>query len=326
MTHEQHTYALPLRVLRSMVRILVLLMALVAAGVLPIGTGTAHALVGTAGPVTVTVTTAPGTDPLQISFHAEVSGGPVIYGLTAHLCVPGAVRNTYDFGYQSGFCPNVAVGKGDIQKVVPVPGATSADLNGFKVGSGTADWLDENGFPHTLTCDVTSKCEVVVKINYTGQVVFFHAPICYSAATCQTDNVPAPAPTSAPSSAPGKPGVAAAAAAGATNGGSGSGSGTGHGGGTTGSGSSSGSGSPTASGSAAKPPPGANANSTSTGRTAEEVALAGRTASVVSVPTGGLSRSVRVLLAALTGALCGARILYVFSKVRRQAASGMVAS
>jgi hypothetical protein len=296
--------------------------ALVVAGVFPFGTTTsAQALVGTAGPITVTVTPATKlTDGQAISIHAQAAPGQGIYSITAHLCSHGTVNNQYAFMFQDGNCPNVPIGSGTYEKLVALPGGSSGDLDGFKVGSGTVQWTDEDGYPHTLTCDATHVCDVVVRVEIVNTRVFFQAPICFGA-SCPDDTGPVGVPVPAPA-----PGAATGSGSAATPGSAANVGGTPAPASASGGGSSAGQGVASASGAAA--PAAAQsggsrltpkAETSSTGTASHDVAATAQEASAVTVPGDGPSRGVRVFIAALAGALGAVRIFSVISKARRGA-------
>jgi hypothetical protein len=280
--------------------------ALIIAGVFPFLSQPANALVGTAGPITVTVTPAVDlSDGEPVAVHAEAASGVAIYAVTAHLCVAGAVKNNYDFSFQSKYCTNVAIGHGDVERTVTVPGAATADLDAFKVGVGTVQWTDERGFVHNLTCDPSSSCDLVARIEITDGAVFFRAPLCFGNA-CPAESTP----TAAPSAAGPPPSTPTAVSSTA--------------------------GSPTqASASPAPPPTGAAVSqgvtglrnpstSSSSSRSHQEgsqdTSLAvGRRAATARVASDEPSRGARVFVAAIAGALGGARIVSVVARTRRRA-------
>ena len=178
---------------------------------LGLGSLAAGAATGRAGPIDVQVSPTSGVrDGQTLSITAQAPRGDVIYELRAHLCVPGPViRTGFDFGFQGRRCTSIAVGHGDVeQKASYGGGVTTASLNTFKVGEGTVQWVNELGFPDTITCGAGHPCDLVVRIEITNDAVFFTAPLCYGAA-CQangdggsttTPNPDNSSPTSSPTS------------------------------------------------------------------------------------------------------------------------------
>jgi hypothetical protein len=175
--------------------------ALVAAAVVVLGAaaGGAGAATGTAGPISVTVLPVTSVrDGQTVNIDVRAPAGVVIYEIRAHLCLPGAdLRSNFDFGFQGRRCTNIAVGHGDFEQSVAYPsGVAAGSLNTFKVGSGTASWVNELGYPASITCGPGHPCNLVVRVEITDDTVFYTAPLCYDAA-CATNDGGTPTSTSA---------------------------------------------------------------------------------------------------------------------------------
>jgi LPXTG-motif cell wall-anchored protein len=168
----------------------------------------ARAFTGTTGPVNVTITpTADLTVGQVINVHAEATSG-TMSELRAHICTPapppeGGITNTFDFGYQGDYCSNKAPGGGDAQKVVVLGNTTSGDLT-FKAGVGTVTWKNEFGDEHTLQCDSTHPCDLVVQIqsSVAPGTYFITAHLTYAAGGTATTAPATTAPTVPPTTAP----------------------------------------------------------------------------------------------------------------------------
>jgi hypothetical protein len=149
-------------------------------------TSGASALTGTAGPATVTVTpTTNLTDGQAVAVSATFAAGSVSE-MRVHLCAHNAgISNTADFDLDGPFCsPNKVSPAADAEKFVAVaPSDTSTSISGgFHVGIGTgAPWTDFLSNTHTLQCDSTHQCDIVVQFQITGAQSWFTAPLTFQA-------------------------------------------------------------------------------------------------------------------------------------------------
>lgn len=311
--------------------------ALFVAGAFPFSSSGADGLTGTSGPITVTVTSDAGG---LASVHAVAPDGVVIYSLTGHICMPGKVNGDHTFDFAGPFCSSVPVGQSDVEKIQAFPGVSAADLQ-FQLGTGTANWIDGRGFPRTLTCDPTNPCDLAIRFEITNSTAYFTAPFTWG--TPLTEPPPAAPAPSAPLAADGGDG------GGGTGGGASGGTGSATGAKPTDSCGQTASATTTAADPAAssttttapestcgkngKQVPGGGSTSGSgsggTGATAAGTShsssqgngdnlAAAREASSISAVGVDSSRGVRVFVAAVLGALCGARILAVIGRTRRR--------
>lgn len=279
---------------------------LLAAGALSIGSGTAGAVSGTTGPISVSVTPTSGlSDGQSVAVHAEAPPGIVIYELKVHLCLPGSYIGTnFNFGFEGEKCTNLAPGAGDAEKLASFPdGTQSAELDTFKVGEGGVHWVNALGDDQVIMCGPGQPCDLVVRVQLTNDTRFYTAPLCYGDGCPpdgQTTNATTPAAAGA---ATPPPAAASSSAAGGI------------------------SGAPTASTTAshgAKVTSG-ESNSSTANRAGldngnqQAVALDETTAGAA----GGLSRPVRVFVAAAAGAICMARIITVIKRTRRRTTGGL---
>jgi hypothetical protein len=186
------------------------IVAVAAAVTLGAGAGSAGAVTGHAGRIAVSVTpTSRVTDGEAVAIHAEAPAGIVIYQISAHLCLPGPnVRTNFDFGFQGQRCSNKALGRGDVEQTVEfADGVKAGSLDSFKVGEGSLLWVDELGYPKTISCGPGHPCDLVVRVQITDNTVFFTTPLCYGP-TCPADTSSTPTTTqpggsSGPGSGPG---------------------------------------------------------------------------------------------------------------------------
>lgn len=157
-----------------------------AALVAMLSTTGASALTGTAGPATVTVTpTTNLTNGAAVAVSATFAAGSVSE-MRVHLCAHNAgIANTADFDLDGPFCsPNKVSPQADAEKFVAVaPSDTSTSISGgFHVGVGTsAPWTDFLSTTHTLQCDSTHQCDIVVQFQITGGQSWFAAPLTFAA-------------------------------------------------------------------------------------------------------------------------------------------------
>jgi hypothetical protein len=291
--------------------------SLIAAGVVSLGSGTADAVSGNAGPITVTVNPTSGVgDGTSVAIHAEAPDGVLIYSLKAHLCRPGRpITSHYDWSFSGLRCPGVAVGNGDVEQGSSYgDGTQSADVPSFKVGEGAINFVNVVGHQATIDCGPGKPCDVVVDVEITNDEVFYTAPLCYGD-RCppegQASDTPPP-----PSSAPPLP-VAGSDAAAQGAQGNGGAAPAGNAAGSSGSPSSHSTGAGAKA--TAKAAPKAK-SSTSVHDTTLEAASA---ATTTTASDAGLSRQARVFIAAVAGALGTARIIAVVKRTRRRRSGGL---
>jgi hypothetical protein len=287
------------------------------AGVLPFATHGADGLVGVSGPVAITATPVVNlSDGMTVNVHALAASGTAIFSITAHTCMPGKVTGDHSFGFTSQFCSNVPIGTGEVEKLTTYPGGSSADFQ-YTVGEGSVSWYNDLGYQYALTCDPTHPCDMVLKIEITGGTQYVRVPLCYGT-QCPADVAPgSPVPAgagtggTAPPAASAPPAAAAAAAA-----------------------------SPPTDGSSGKSAPGASQSasalggpsSSSGGATgggtsrstsgSDGQSLTAANAATVASSSRDSTRGTRVIVAAIAGAICGAHILSVISRTRKQARVG----
>jgi hypothetical protein len=275
----------------------------------------AHSVVDTDIPYDVRVSPTEGlSDGAVVTIEAEVDPSRELYAITAHLCLPGAgISNTYDFGFQGPYCPNVGVGSGE-HEVVGTFRNTSRGSIAFRVGEGSLLWVDEIGYPHTIACDPQHACDLVVQLQATNATVHHTVPLRFGPVA------PAP-PSTAPPVAPASPGATGGGPGAAPGAGSGSGSGAASG--ATGATPSSPGGE---SASAPSAPPGANAaRDTPPGSFPVEIPASRRAQGPV-VSASGLSaddtrRALRVFSAGAAGLIGGALIVFIVGRAQRKVAA-----
>jgi hypothetical protein len=278
-------------------RVVFLTAALIVVGVIPLATSPAHAVNGSAGDLTLTAE--PNVhlvDGQTVSVHVQATNVS-IYSLTTHICIPGKVNGDYAFSFSGPFCSKVAVGSGTVQQQVITPGTQTADL-AVKVGEGTANWINERGFPYSVTCDPTTSCDLVVQVEITNSTVYAQVPLCY-ATVC----------AAAPVEFVGPPGVTGGATVVSPVAGTSSATPPGV--------------ASSASGTASNPSPAATHPAlTGESRSSTPAGAPTRLHDQATTITGnsGLSRGLRVLIAGLVAALGGMRIMSVINKHRRQSA------
>jgi hypothetical protein len=270
-------------------------------------------------PFTVTGTPNAGlSDGVSVHVHAEVGGGLQLFEITAHLCSPGAgISNTYDFGFQGGFCTRLPVGGSDTESAVALQNTSQGDLQ-FKVGEGSTTWIDEIGYVHTLTCDPDHACDLVVELEVTNNTLFQAIPLSFGGSAPPATTVgagasdppanPAPTTTAAPK---------AAAAAG-----SGKGSGGASGSGASGSSGGSSGHSTTSSGRGSESPTGSGSSSSSSSSTGDPSTHAS-TSSALGTPsvnndTSLTRRAVRVFSAGAAGLIGGVLIALILIRALRR--------
>jgi hypothetical protein len=169
--------------------------------------GTALSPTGAAGPITVSVTpTDTLADGQSIAIHADATSG-VMFELRAHICATNiGLVNQAKFNYTGTFCFSAidaspagsVLGAGDYETAVTLDNTTVGDLS-FKAGIGSVTWNDEStGSSHTLTCDSTSSCLLVVQIqsSVSPGTFFFKAPLTYAGGGATTTTAAASTTTS----------------------------------------------------------------------------------------------------------------------------------
>jgi hypothetical protein len=278
--------------------------ALFVAGIWPFASMPARGQVdGVAGTLTITASPIANlTDGSVVKVHADVKD-MALYSLTAHVCMAGTVKGDHMFAFSGDYCPNVAIGSGDVEKQVVLPGAASGDLS-FKVGTGHVDWHNTLGFPYSLDCGPGAPCDLVIKAEITNSTAYYQIPLCFGTGCPAAAPVPAgqtaqqvttpPPPTTEPPTTTAPPATVAPPEASASGAAKGAAIGAGTKSGGTGTG-------------------GGSSQSSNTGDLESA-----QSASALSVPADASSRGVRVFVAALAGALCGARIVQVITRERRK--------
>lgn len=162
----------------------------------------ASAISGTTGPIDVTVSP---TDGLVTGQSINISasrndGSSTITAIKAHICDPAITPlNDFNYSYQSTFCVTSvpanrlsgSLGTNVIQnyETSQTFASVTSGASTFTAGTGTVTWRDEldSGAPgfgpedqHTLTCDSTHSCDLVVRIERTGGNSYFRAPLTYA--------------------------------------------------------------------------------------------------------------------------------------------------
>ena len=152
----------------------------------------ASADTGTTGPVSVSITpTTNLTDGQPITVTGTLAS-PGFFEIRAHICVAGTGAvltpgDTFDFGYQGTYCSKTAPGAGDREQVQAYSGAETAASLTFKAGvtgPGGVTWQDEDtNATHTLNCDATHACELVVQFqtSQAGGPFYFSSPLHFAA-------------------------------------------------------------------------------------------------------------------------------------------------
>ncbi len=140
----------------------------------------AGAVTGTAGPVAVDVN--PTNHPASgtpVVATAAVQGAE-LFEIQAHLCEHGAnIANTFDFSFSGAYCtPNPVAPDTDVEVIKKVLPRVTQDSVTFRVGQGTgAPWTDLLGQTHSLTCDATHLCDLVLQFQVTDTTTFYSAPL-----------------------------------------------------------------------------------------------------------------------------------------------------
>ena len=148
----------------------------------------ASALTGNTGPVAVDITPTNGlVDGQNISITGTGTGGSQLFEIAAHICSPGAnITNSFDFSFSGPYCvpTSATLGTGDREKIQAYGPAPTGTIT-FKAGIGTVNWTDADPFTpanHTLTCNPTNSCDLVVQFQSTaaGGPFYFTAPLTYA--------------------------------------------------------------------------------------------------------------------------------------------------
>jgi hypothetical protein len=155
----------------------------------------------TQGSTTLTVSETAGLANGQgISITASQSGGNTQTNITARICdptiPPTQAGAAFNFGPSGPYCPQggsqtsppggvSTIGAGTTERSSTF-GATTGPttLSGFAAGQGTVQWNDQSQaapppYLHTLTCNSSNGCELVVQVQRTGGSDFFFIPLTY---------------------------------------------------------------------------------------------------------------------------------------------------
>jgi hypothetical protein len=306
------------------------------------GGSSAVASSGNAGPVTVTVTAKSDS---TVSVHVTAPNGVEIYEVRTHVCVPGDVSNTFDFGFQGKFCSNAPIGGSDVEKVAAYPDGASQGSLDMRVEAGSVQWVNERGFPGTLTCGADKTCNLVVQVQITDATVYYTAALCIGA-SCPQDpatggggnavGVSGPPPASPPAVVAANPGVGGDVNANPNVTGASTAPATAQSPCKTSkpatttatplsaSSTTTTTTAPCATAAAANGTSRGGTSSSSSGQAVDASTRSQQATGVISADGDTPSRGVRVFVAALAGALGGARIVSVIGRTRRRNAAAVV--
>ncbi len=109
-----------------------------------------------------------------VHIHVDAQSPPnasasSIFGIEARECNNAPINNSFDFTpTQGGNCANVALGAGSLHPSIGVaPPNLTGDLD-FTVGVGTTTFTDGDLVSHTVQCDSTTTCKLVVGLAVPG--------------------------------------------------------------------------------------------------------------------------------------------------------------
>jgi hypothetical protein len=172
----------------SLVRLLAALSAMVTLAAISIPLLSQPASAETANPpVTTTVTVGSGSTVYHtgdtipglingsvLHIHVDAQSPPnasasSIFGIEGRQCANATINNSFDYTpTQGGNCANVALGAGSLHPTVGIaPPNLTGDLD-FTVGTGTTTFTDGDLVSHTITCDHTNVCKLVVALAVPG--------------------------------------------------------------------------------------------------------------------------------------------------------------
>ncbi len=124
-----------------------------------------------------------------VSVHVDAQAPPnavasSIFGIEGRECSDAApIDFLYDYTpTQGGNCANVALGGGSLHPVVGIAPPNAVGDMTFAVGVGTTTFQDEDLNSHTITCDATHVCKLVVLLSVPGDTDFVSFPISFGAA------------------------------------------------------------------------------------------------------------------------------------------------
>jgi hypothetical protein len=192
----------------ALATLLAIALACVGAGLL--ARGAARALAPAPdGPVTIAFSTPTSglTGGSAVTYSVSSTSGAVLSGaVAAHVCATGAgISNTNDFGYQGTFCVKQAgitsggLTGGDYATSTNFSGVSTSGNLTFHAGTGSVTWLDDLFGLHTLVCDASDPCDLVVQVNYNVSpfVSYFSQPLTFAGGETTT-TAPGETTTTAP--------------------------------------------------------------------------------------------------------------------------------
>jgi hypothetical protein len=153
------------------------------------------------GPVAVSVTspTSSLNDGAAVTYDVTSSGGATITSVTTHICATGAgISNSADFGYQGTFCvkqAGIALGGlngADYATVGTFASVTDTGTLTFHAGSGSVTWIDDLSGVHTLVCDASDPCDLVIQVQYNlaPQTSYFAQTLTFASSGTTTTTSP----------------------------------------------------------------------------------------------------------------------------------------
>jgi hypothetical protein len=155
-------------------------------------------------------------------------------------------------------------------------------------------WIDERGFPHSFKCGPGAPCNLVVRVQVTGDTVFANVPICFGFG-CPAEPQP---PTAAPVAASPEATTTTTVVPGESKKGK--------------------------AGKAGESAAGTESTAPESAGTGEETEVAASRANEPISVSRDSSRGTRVLVAGCVGALGGARLVQISNRARRRKSAGSV--
>ena len=146
-----------------------------------------------------------------VTVFADADVSSELHAMRARLCRHDAnIADAAAFGPGGANCPSRAIGGGQVEAAINLPAGSLVAQLQYAGGTGTANWVSDQGRKQTLTCDAASPCDLVVQLEVPDATVYAALPLQFDAPRATRRR---PAPRHRPRTPPRRPRTAAASVA-----------------------------------------------------------------------------------------------------------------
>ncbi len=136
-----------------------------------------------AGPVVLTASPDESlVDGQVVTVFADADVSSELHAMRARLCRHDAnIADAAAFVPGGTNCPSQAIGGGQVEAAINLPAGSLVAQLQYAVGTGTANWVSDQGRKQTLTCDAASPCDLVVQLEVPDATVYAALPLQFGA-------------------------------------------------------------------------------------------------------------------------------------------------